>query len=721
MKKPAHLLKRHLKSILLLFVVLCSHGYSQSPELNYNQKEINACTKYRRDPFQLVSELTKNKSGDKEKFDAIFAWVALNIKYDFRKYYSESGSPEPDLYYVLKKKKGICIDYARLMDTLCAIAGVKNYTVLGYAKDELFDVGDPFYSDNHAWNAVRLDNEWYLYDVTWAASQKVIELNRFGRFLERLISKWPIKTKKKTIKNKYIKECKKYCPPESYEKIPREFVFKSQRYRFPVILSLTALVSTPFVFKYKHRLDTGFYLCQPEVFALTHYPDHPAWTLLQDKTIKDFSSDSAYYYMTKKNYEEQTRYGVSCAKCDSIVLYSYVDVNKDLITNSLKSNPNNRFVTSGSEFIIGRIKFLEAMDANDSLAKMKLIDTALIYFQNTKRSLKLARKNADAESTFQKRKNKKKSIIQFQDTKKQRLFFNGLTAKASGQAFNIKLTKRNMRIPRNKLRYRRKFLRQMKTDYKPLKPALEEAPANKIKAKIAKAQQDKDGLNIDINKLKAELGFQLPDVADSVKEKLADYFIFMSPYEQKVKLRMKFYDDYKKEIIDKKKYIEQSKAVFKTDLDTGVFKLIIDIIAEVKELRTKIDKRNELNKIIEAENVKLVRGGAEPVTPLEELKRLLNEENTDDLCWFIAYRYFADLESYGFSQLAEKLKSPDRLFRQEYLVEKRRYRYVDKWIDHKRRTHKNIIEGNNELNRKQIKALRKWKKKLLKEYKDSIK
>src|SRR6202007_2370640 len=103
------------------------------------KKEIDACTKYRNNITQLVQELTKGKNTDKEKFDAIFAWVALTIRYDVGKSYSESGNPEPIVADVLNKKKGICLDYARLMDIMCTLAEIKSYTVTGYSKDELFD------------------------------------------------------------------------------------------------------------------------------------------------------------------------------------------------------------------------------------------------------------------------------------------------------------------------------------------------------------------------------------------------------------------------------------------------------------------------------------------------------------------------------------------------------------------------------------------------------
>src|SRR5258706_14925225 len=70
------------------------------------------------DPRLLAAALIKDKLSDKDKFDAIFLWIANNVRYNYAAYYSSSGSAITKVEKILKRKRGICIDYAVLMDTL---------------------------------------------------------------------------------------------------------------------------------------------------------------------------------------------------------------------------------------------------------------------------------------------------------------------------------------------------------------------------------------------------------------------------------------------------------------------------------------------------------------------------------------------------------------------------------------------------------------------------
>jgi transglutaminase/protease-like cytokinesis protein 3 len=152
----------------------------------YSKADIDVGGAIAKNPGTLARRLTEGKSSEKEKFDAIFAWVATNIRYDFASYFSSGGSGMPRVKMILKYRSGICIDYAHLMDTLCNLSGITNVSVYGYAKDEIFDVNDSLYLDNHAWNAVKLDGLWYVYDVTWASGQPEYRFTKFSNFIYQL-------------------------------------------------------------------------------------------------------------------------------------------------------------------------------------------------------------------------------------------------------------------------------------------------------------------------------------------------------------------------------------------------------------------------------------------------------------------------------------------------------------------------------------------------------
>ena len=61
-------------------------------------------------------------------------------------------------YGMLVKGYGVCLGYATSFQLLMDLAGIECITVIGAAYGS---------SEDHAWNMVRLDGEWYCVDVTW--------------------------------------------------------------------------------------------------------------------------------------------------------------------------------------------------------------------------------------------------------------------------------------------------------------------------------------------------------------------------------------------------------------------------------------------------------------------------------------------------------------------------------------------------------------------------
>src|SRR3989338_1022697 len=148
-----------LSNICLIAMLLLTQMLFAQPDSSSVIRAPKLSWKTERDPKLLVETLTAGKTGDLEKFEAIFAWVASNVQYDYRSYYSGKGYySETDIRKVLRRKEAICFQYAALMDHLCALADIHNVTVTGYAKDMLFDINDTIYFDNHAWNAVKLED-----------------------------------------------------------------------------------------------------------------------------------------------------------------------------------------------------------------------------------------------------------------------------------------------------------------------------------------------------------------------------------------------------------------------------------------------------------------------------------------------------------------------------------------------------------------------------------
>jgi len=107
--------------ILLVFFICFQNIFGQNNTtvlLSQDKKNINVERRIAKNPGNLVAYLKQGKTDDKSKFDAIFSWVASNITYDYNTYYSSNGSGRTNFKKLLRRKKGICMDYASLMDTL---------------------------------------------------------------------------------------------------------------------------------------------------------------------------------------------------------------------------------------------------------------------------------------------------------------------------------------------------------------------------------------------------------------------------------------------------------------------------------------------------------------------------------------------------------------------------------------------------------------------------
>ncbi|MDZ4665303.1 MAG: transglutaminase domain-containing protein [Bacteroidota bacterium] len=141
--------------------------------------------KYKSVP-DLSKQLTSNYTKDIDKVRSIFCWITQNIIYDVNEFHNDSAHKfynyikyktcvgcGDSLYNakiidsVLRKKAAICDGYARLFKTLCMFSGIRSEMIIGMGKNDIEQLN--VYESNHAWNAVSVDNRWFLLDACWAS------------------------------------------------------------------------------------------------------------------------------------------------------------------------------------------------------------------------------------------------------------------------------------------------------------------------------------------------------------------------------------------------------------------------------------------------------------------------------------------------------------------------------------------------------------------------
>lgn len=94
-----------------------------------------------------------------EKEEALYIWLSRSVRYD-SSHNNSKGAPRTSYepYGPLINGKGVCLGYATTFQLLLNMAGVECITVTGASN---------LMMNNHAWNMVRLNGEWYCADPTW--------------------------------------------------------------------------------------------------------------------------------------------------------------------------------------------------------------------------------------------------------------------------------------------------------------------------------------------------------------------------------------------------------------------------------------------------------------------------------------------------------------------------------------------------------------------------
>ncbi len=121
------------------------------------------------DAKSLAGRVTKTAATDVEKARALYVWLTENILYDAAGYFSGSYGTV-SVQEVLGTGKSVCQGFANLFESMSRAVGLDAVTISGWAKGstyspETFDRSPA----NHAWNAVKIEESWFLIDCAWGA------------------------------------------------------------------------------------------------------------------------------------------------------------------------------------------------------------------------------------------------------------------------------------------------------------------------------------------------------------------------------------------------------------------------------------------------------------------------------------------------------------------------------------------------------------------------
>jgi len=146
-------------------------------------------------PEDIADAVTDGLSDPRDKAEAIFKWVTNNIAYDM-KMYEDFKTGERDkrkgkriprskmeehnankVSTALKKKKGICEDYALVFKAIADEANLETVSIKGWIRNDPSKLRST--GMKHVWNGVKIDGQWLYCDATYASGF----LNNYDEFV----------------------------------------------------------------------------------------------------------------------------------------------------------------------------------------------------------------------------------------------------------------------------------------------------------------------------------------------------------------------------------------------------------------------------------------------------------------------------------------------------------------------------------------------------------
>jgi len=152
---------------LVFTVFSCSIYAQESMPTGYIKK--NRLTE---DSSVHISSLSRhflaNFTNQDERLQAIYHWVISNIKYSTDSVYHINSYADENakLHSSLRRKKGVCENFAVIFSALANACGSRSVVIPGYTRQ-----GGYIDRAGHAWVATFKDNNWFLSDPTWDAGK----------------------------------------------------------------------------------------------------------------------------------------------------------------------------------------------------------------------------------------------------------------------------------------------------------------------------------------------------------------------------------------------------------------------------------------------------------------------------------------------------------------------------------------------------------------------
>lgn len=179
---------------IYLIFLLVGMGLSRTNAQPFDSKIFRAIDKYAKNTPEeathsiesLAKYLTAEAPDQLNQVRAFYIWIANNISYDDTAFFDGQQSYQSlnlehehkqEALEVLHNRTAVCVGYTHLFKALCQQINITAEVVTGHCKDSKGKLADML----HAWNVVKIDNQWYMLDPTWGAGALDTDTKRYIR------------------------------------------------------------------------------------------------------------------------------------------------------------------------------------------------------------------------------------------------------------------------------------------------------------------------------------------------------------------------------------------------------------------------------------------------------------------------------------------------------------------------------------------------------------
>ncbi len=175
------------KSLLLILSLLMYGAYGQTYEVVDNKVRNYPAFQ---DINTLVIRVSNDFSSEEERVRAFYTWITHNVYYNHpaamairngvqrrtqivnASSHGQKNRARQLAETAFQTKVALCGGLSQLFAELCSRTGIDARVVYGVSRIDVSEINEVRNLKDHAWNAVYVNDEWKLLDITWSTGRR---------------------------------------------------------------------------------------------------------------------------------------------------------------------------------------------------------------------------------------------------------------------------------------------------------------------------------------------------------------------------------------------------------------------------------------------------------------------------------------------------------------------------------------------------------------------